>query len=279
MEVSYNIFNRLLLIIGNIVSYLVLVIVFIIYNSGGIRYHPSYISDLHLTKITPADWTYSIWILGLILSGIFVVYQALPTKRESHLIFVGIGPFYILKNFFVLIWFFCFSYNVIWAAFIFLLAALVTLVVIYVRLGINYYTEIRNRTDVQGNPMTQADFWILQLPFSLGLGWLTFSIFVNLGAALSGKDLGWNAQGWSVIVQIIWIIISFVVLRIRHDPFFTAPIAWGLFGIADRWRHDDVVVTSALVAAVVIGIATLVTFVHVLFFHLYRTERYASIHN
>jgi len=60
--------------------------------------------------------------------------------------------------------------------------------------------------------------------------------------------------------------------------FFAAAISWGLFGIADRNRDDDVVSTSALVAAVLIGIVSIFTLIHILFAHYFR-ERYAQIRN
>lgn len=281
METSSNNFNKLALIIGNILAWLAVVIVCLLYSTGRLHYHPEYITQLHPNKFTPAGWSFSIWTLILILTGIFVVYQALPSKRDSVLIFQRIGPLFILNYAFMFIWLFCYSYNAIWASLIFMLAAFISMLIIYIRLGVNYTVEGRERVDHEGVPLSQIDFWILQLPFSLSFGWLFLAFVANIAIAFSTIDpnFGWNASGWSVILQIFVMLICLLVLRLRHDPFFACAVAWGFFGIADRYRGDQIVSTSALVAAVVIGIFSIITFVHIIFSFFYRTERYASIHN
>jgi benzodiazapine receptor len=272
--------NKIALIVGNILSWFAAVIVGILYNSGKLHYHPSYVSQLYPTKFTPANWAFGLWTVVFLLTGVFIIYQALPVKRESHLIFIRIGPFFIINYLLMFTWMFCYSFNAIWASFIFMVGILATMSIIYFRLGINYSVESRDRFDYEGTPLSKLDFWILQVPFSFSLGWIILLTFSNLLIAVSSvsPSLGWSQQGWSVVFQIFTAIIALLFMRIRHDPFFAIPISWGLFGIADRFHNDDIVDTSALVLGVLIGITALFTVVHVLFIQFYKV-RYAQIGN
>jgi len=275
-----NSIHILLLIIGNILAWVSVIIVSILYASGKLNKHPESIIDNYPTKFTPAPWTFSIWDLIFILTGIFVVYQAMPTKRDSVIIFQGIGPLFILNYIFMFIWMFCFSYNFIWASCIFIFAALITNALIYIRIGIHYGTEGRNRLDSEGNQLNSIDFWLLQIPFSLSFGWLLLLTLSNLAIAVSTlpPSVSWKTEGWSLIFQIFVGILVLVILRVRHDPFFSIPISWGLFGIADKYRDDPVVSTSALVVAVLIGIVTIFTFFHIIVANYFR-DRYISLRN
>jgi len=133
------------------------------------------------------------------------------------------------------------------------------------------------RTDRYGNSFPYSDFWFLQLPFSILFGWFMFLTFVGIFSAFSTiSEKIWNPSGWSVVIQIFLVIISFIVLRSRYDPFFVAPISWGLFAIADNNQDDSVVLTSSLVCAIILGIATIATVIH-LFFHHYLRRAYIGI--
>jgi len=279
MEATQSL-NRLVLIIGNLVAYLAVVILSIIYSTGNLHEHPSYISEQHPNKFMPSSWTYILWIAIFILTGIFVLYQAIPSRRDSYYIHAAIGPLFIFNYISLFIWIFTYSFNSMWGSFVFMLIALVTMGILYSRVSIDYSVVGRARTDRLGNPLTIADFWILQVPFSLSLGWLAFLTIVNFTMALSDhtQSFGWSGDAWSVAWQIILSIVGLAVLRIRYDPFFSFAITWGLFGIADNYRFDTLLCTSSLVCGILLGIATISSLGH-LFFHHYYRERYLSIHH
>lgn len=197
--------SRLVLVIGNILSFIVFVVLSIIYSTGKLNVHPTDIVKSHHTLVIPAYWSFYIWILILVLLGIFVVYQAVPTHRDSWLIFHQIGPFFILTNMAMFAWTFCFSYNALWASFAFMVIGLITLITIYVRVGVDYSVAGRARTDKFGVPISVSDFWILQTPFSVTLGWFIMMTICNLALAISASKhhVEWTPEGWSITFQLV----------------------------------------------------------------------------
>lgn len=270
---------RLALVVTNVLTWLATVILTIIYSSGRLHYHPAYVSDLHPTHFDPAGWAFSIWALIFILTGIFAMYQAVPSRRDSFFVYNLIGPWFAVHNLSLFIWMFCFAFNHIWASLVFMLIAFASAFVIYARLGIDYSIVGRTRTDKYGTSLTTPDFWILQVPFSLTLGWLSFILVANFATAIATKShhLGWSGDGWSILFQIVLTVLSFMVLRIRHDPFFSGPISWGFFALADSYRDQTVLFTASLVCAIITGIATIVSMVHLFFHHYFHRERYVSV--
>jgi len=272
-------FPRLLLIVGNILSYIAVIIIHAIAGSGKLHHASSEaLFDSYLTKFTPAEWTFSIWILILLLLGVFVIYQALPASRDSYLIFEGIGIWFMLTCLFLFIWPFCFHWQSFWAAAIFLTFSLICLIVIYVRVSIGYSETARNRTDPEGIPLTPGEFWLVQVPFSVSLAWIVVITIVNWALAISTKTItvGWTPEGWSALVQTLLTLVTLTVLHHRHDPFFAAVMVWTFLGIANKHHMDAVVNTAALVNAAITFVSLLLA-VGCLLFHYFNRNRYHAI--
>jgi len=273
--------RRLVLVVGNLLGYLSVIIINVIAGMGKLHgVTPGDISERHFTKFTPDGYAFAIWSIIFTLNGIFVLYQAFPMKRDSYFIFNAIGPWFILNSIFMLIWPFCFHWDSMWSSAIFITLILITLIVIYVRLGIDYSINGRYRTDPEGIPITRAEYWLLQVPFSIFLGWITVATIANWAIALSTKTqtLGWTASGWSSLLQTIAALLALLILIRRYDPFFSLVISWALFAIASKHHVDPVVSTAAFVNGSIVLIASLSTIGYLLFSYCF-TKKYTTLNN
>jgi hypothetical protein len=103
-----------------------------------------------------------------------------------------------------------------------MLILLITLIAIYLRLQI-------------GKPDTpKAEKYLVHLPFSVYLGWISIATIANITAFL--VDIGWNGFGlsqqiWAVVVIIVGISLAITVLIKRKDIFYCLVVDWALFGI------------------------------------------------
>ena len=209
------------------------------------------ISDRLPVYFVPAGYTFSIW--GIIYLGLigFAVFQALPSQRQSpHL--RRLGYFFVLSCLANVAWLFLWHYLVLPLTLVAMVALLVLLILTYLRLG-------KNVIDV-----TATEKWLLQVPFSIYLGWISVATIANASSVL--YSLGWGGWGisepvWAVIMLVVATVITLTMLVIRRDVAYAAVIVWAFVGIM-AGQSDTLLVAApaGLMAGVVLGAALLTVF-------------------
>jgi benzodiazapine receptor len=131
-----------------------------------------------------------------------------------------------------------------------MLILLVSLLVIYLRLGYGVQT------------VPAAERWLVQLPFSIYLGWVSVATIANATSLLD--FLGWNGWGipatyWAIIMLFAGTVIAFAMVLTRRDVAYTLVFIWAFAGIAVRQAAVPLVATAAWVLAGVIAVLTLWT--------------------
>lgn len=199
------------------------------------------ISDQFLVYFVPAGYVFSIWgviYLGLIL---YAIYQALPSRRDNPRL-AQIDVLFILSCIANIAWLFLWHYNIFGLTLLAMLALLGLLIAIYLRLGIG-------RVEVPA-----AERWLVHVPFSIYLGWVTVATIANVTSVLDF----WNWSGWGIsdewwaviMLAAATIIASLVALR-RGDVAYMLVIVWAFVGIAVKHAGTPLVAGAAWVAAIV----------------------------
>lgn len=119
-----------------------------------------------------------------------------------------------------------------------MLVLLATLIVTYVRLGINRYP-------VPAGLIPAGERWAVHLPFSIYLGWITVATVANATDVLD--YLQWNRFGlspefWMSVVLAAVLTIAGLMLFTRRDTAYTLVILWALGGIAYKFSSVPAVV-------------------------------------
>lgn len=232
--------NPLLWPIVNIVALVATLIVNALANSlplNGVS--TGEISDRFPSLFTPAGYVFSIWGLIYLLLSAFAVYQALPSQRSNPRL-ERIGPLFLLSSLFNISWLVSWHYGVFWLSEVLMLGILTTLILIYRRLDIG-------RAKPQG-----AERWVLDLPFSVYLGWITVATVANTSILLLsfGFDGGSLAPLLTVVVLAVAAAIGVLALRLRGDVAFVLVLVWAFAGIAAKQSgQTPLVVVAATVAA------------------------------
>ena len=100
---------------------------------------PGEISDQYPNLFVPSGLTFSVWGVIYILLGIYVIYNLVaafrkPSGQEG---FVGrIGILFFLSSLFNIGWIFFWHYGFVWVSLVMMVALFITLLSIYLRLGI-----------------------------------------------------------------------------------------------------------------------------------------------
>jgi hypothetical protein len=202
------------------------------------------ISDRFDVFFVPAGYAFSIW--GLIYLGLiaFAVYQALPTQRENARL-RRVGYLFALSCVANITWLFLWHYEVFVLTLVAMLALLLLLIAIYLRLDIG-------RAQVGG-----VERWLVDVPFSVYLGWITVATIANVTVVLD--YLGWNGwgispQAWTVIMLFTGLVIATAMSLTRGDVAYSLVLIWAYAGIAVKHQDTPVVAMTAWVTAVLIGL-------------------------
>ena len=129
------------------------------------------ISDSFDVFFVPAGYVFSIWsiiYLGLIA---YAVYQALPAQRENTRL-RQTGWWFVLSCVGNSIWLFLWHYGFFAVSVLLMLTLLISLIMVYLRLGVGR------------GPVPWGERWLVHVPFSIYLGWVTVATIANITAFL-----------------------------------------------------------------------------------------------
>lgn len=202
------------------------------------------ISDQFGAYFVPAGYVFAIW--GLIYLGLaaYTVYQMLPAQRENPRL-RSIGWLYVLASAANIAWIFLWHYELFVWTLVAMAVLLLSLIAIYLRLG----TGCR--------PAGVAETWLVRVPFSIYLGWITVATIANVTQTLWWA--GWGRWGisevvWLVIMLAVAVVLAAVMAIIRRDVAFLLVLVWAFIGIALKHAAVTQVSAAAWVAAGLVAI-------------------------
>jgi hypothetical protein len=197
------------------------------------------ISDRFQVFFVPAGYVFSIW--GLIYLGLvaYAILQATPAQAGNARL-KSIGALFALSSLANIAWIFLWHYEQFPLTLIAMLTLLASLIVIYLRLEIG-------RAKVP-----PAERWLVQIPFSIYLGWITVATIANVTSLLD--YLNWSGWGispevWAVIMLIAGLAIASAVSLTRGDVAYLLVLIWAFVGIAVKHQGTALVATTAWITS------------------------------
>jgi len=126
-----------------------------------------------------------------------------------------------------------------------MLILLLSLIAIYQKLNIGRSAALK------------SEKYLVHLPFSVYLGWVTIATIANTTALL--VNLNWNRWGlsepfWTIVVIIIGLFISLMMLFYRKDIFYCLVVDWALLGILIKRLTVDMVRIQSIITIVYLGL-------------------------
>ncbi len=202
------------------------------------------ISDRFQVLFVPAPYVFSIW--GLIYVGLiaFAIYQALPAHRADPRL-RRVGYWFALSCLANCAWIFLWHYEQFPATLVVMLGLLAALIVIYERL------EIGRR------PIRGVERWVVDLTFSIYLGWVSVATIANAADVLNA--LGWNgaplsAAAWAVIMLAAGLALAAAMAVRRGDLAYGLVVIWAFAGIGVKQSDTPVVAGAAWLMAALVAL-------------------------
>ncbi len=231
-----------------LVTYAITLVINSMASSGALGGTPTAeISNAYPIYFVPANLTFAIW--GAIYLGLtaFAVYQALPAQRENPLLKRIAWPF-VFSNLANTLWLILFQSEQFLLSVPVMLLILGLLITIYRQLGI-------------GQRVSRATYWLVQVPFSIYLGWITIATIANISQTLYANgytELGLGGPTWAAImIGIGTVIISAVVYTGRGNIAYALTTIWAVAGIVIAQWERSTLVGGAAVAAIIVILAVL----------------------
>lgn len=174
--------------------------------------------------ITPANYAFAIW--GVIYLGLigFGIYQALPQQRYNPHLLKLRAPI-IWASVFQIVWVYLFQLLQFWLSVVFIFGILFNLIAAYVW---SRFSKDR---------VSREEKWLVQIPISIYLGWISVASIVNVASALyASRWNGWgiDASIWTMLMILIADVITAAIVVRYRDAAFTGVIVWAFLAIAVR---------------------------------------------
>lgn len=239
-----------LLAMGNLVFFVLMLIINGLANTIKIGGRTTgEVSEAIPNLFVPSGITFAIWGLIYLLLSVFTIYYQgrifFNSDNKLHELLRRMGPFYLLSSIFNILWLLTWHYFLIILSLPIMLCLLVSLVAIYLRLGIG---------KLKRNLIQKL---ILELPFSIYLGWITVATIANVTAVF--VYLGWDRFGlaeemWAVLMMAVATAIALLVLFLRRDLAFATVVAWAFWGIWLKRNHPGTVFVPSVAYSALIGL-------------------------
>lgn len=210
------------------------------------------LSDNLPNYFVPAGFTFSIWgiiYLFLIGSTIFSFVKSNTKERTTNHFLSRISFLFVFNCVANISWIYLWHYEKVTLSFFMMLIILVTLILIYERLRIGLL------------PVRSSIKWLVHIPFSLYLGWITVATIANGTGALvhwNWDGFGISGKVWAVIMIVIATLVGLRVFQERKDYAYIAVLCWAFFGIFSK-RNDLSGIRDIVAMAALGGIAILLS--------------------
>jgi hypothetical protein len=197
------------------------------------------ISDRFAVYFVPAGYVFAIWFFIFVGWIAFAIYQFRPSQKENPRL-RKLGYLFAVSNLFNAAWLFAWHYNAFGLSVLIMLALLGLLIASYLRLNVN-------RSHAKG-----AEWWSVDLPFSVYLGWITVATVANITSWL--YSIGWNGFGipapvWAVIMIAVASVVGVLMAVARRDAAYLFVLVWSFIGIAVKQADVANVAASAWIGA------------------------------
>lgn len=201
------------------------------------------VSAMYPNLFVPAGMTFSIWGLIYLLLLCYLIYHfiAIGRKKKSRRPFIQkISLLFLSSSILNIAWIFAWHHYKIHLSVIIMILLLLNLILIYRRLEIG-------KTAVPA-----AERYLVHLPFSIYLGWISVATIANITALL--VSVGWTGWGlapqfWTIVMILAASLFAVLAGILRRDIYFGLVVVWALAGIMIRHYASPEAPVAVLFAA------------------------------
>jgi len=220
---------------------------------------PEELSDALPNYFVPAGLTFAVWgviYIGLLALTIYSTIELFKKKEEESYFIDKMGVEFIIASIANIAWIFLWHYQA--AGNYMVLFSLIAMIVLLASLLTMYL-----RLKIGKREVSVKEKWLVHIPISLYLGWITIATVANATAFIVDLEMNkllfagyWlSEEYWTNLMLIIATIITILMLYIRKDIAYSLIVLWAFAGIIlKRIQTPPVVLEIVTTAAIGIGL-------------------------
>ena len=244
--------SRLPLAIVNLVAFVGVVVVNALATTiplGGMS--TGQLSDLYPNLFVPAGLTFSIWGVIYLLLAIYVIYSmvySLGRMEPGSTFMEKSAVLFLISCVANAGWIFSWQYRILPLSLVCMVVLLLVLIAMYVRLNVGRSSA------------ASSEKYMVHLPVSVYLGWISIATIANVTALLvyyKWQRFGLTEQLWTIIMIAIGIAFGLIFLFRRNDLFYTLVIDWAVLGILLKRIAASVPEAQGVIVTSIVGICLL----------------------
>ena len=202
------------------------------------------ISDRFPILFVPEGYVFSIWGLIYLALIAFAIYTVTPKGMKDNRI-DDIALWFVAANLFNTAWVLLWHYLNFAMTLVAIIGLLISLVAIYLLLGIGKVQR------------TRTEKLLLDLPFGIYLGWATVAVVANVSQVLYYS--GWRGApltepAWAVIMLVVASVLGVLMIFTRKEIAYPLVLTWAFIGIWVKQSQTPVVAITALVGAIFLAV-------------------------
>ncbi|NWG32978.1 MAG: tryptophan-rich sensory protein [Chloroflexi bacterium] len=197
------------------------------------------ISDRFAVYFVPAGYVFAIWFFIFVGWIAFAISQFLPSQKTNPRL-QKLGYLFAVSNLFNAAWLFTWHYNYFGLGVLVMLSLLGLLIASYLKLNVNL------------SSVSRAEWWSVDLPFSIYLGWITVAAVANITDWLylvEWNGFGISAPLWAAIMIAVASLLGVWMAAARRDAAYLFVLVWSFIGIAVKQADTAIVAASAWIGA------------------------------
>lgn len=208
----------------------------------------------------PSGYVFAIWGVIYLLLIAFAVYQATGSGRRSEAVWAT-GWWFALSNIANGLWIVFWHYGFVPVTMVVMLVLLASLLAIATRLG------------PASSARSSLDRWLVYLPFSVYLGWISVATIAN--AAVTFLTFGWqgaplNAVVWTILLVLVATALGMLMLFRRLDAAYCLVLIWALIGIALKQRDISPIPETAFFGVILLTVSLIAVFSRRMMMHSHQ---------
>lgn len=202
------------------------------------------VSDSFDVFFVPAGYVFSIWgVIYILLIG-FTIFNFLPQSANSDRL-AKVAPWYLLSSVANSAWLLSWHYQFFGLSVLLMVVLLISL------------TRIYSLTRDSSN---RAEYWLINLPFSVYLGWICVATIANITAFLDYNN--WSGFGigestWASIMIFIAGILGIFFAVKKKDTAYALVIIWAIAGIWVNFPLQTNIVTTVQIVGILLILAVI----------------------
>jgi len=176
------------------------------------------LSRKYQTLITPAGWTFSIWLLIFVSQALFVLAQLFVSRyKKSGFVLRGVAWLYVYACFLQAGWAIAFAYEIIWLTMLLMALLCACLVKIVINnVSIEYDDTL--------------SYWLMVFPFQIHCGWILAATALNANVVIVDEEMD-NQR-----LQLTAAIVSLVAIQVSATiSLFSCMIPQRVIGLVIIW--------------------------------------------